>query len=65
MRRACASRQRPRNQRGGGLGGAAAANAGVGGAVFVEELAEALEHDAAELLGVDDRDGTAVIPTHP
>src|SRR3984893_3067437 len=44
--------------------GVAAANAGVGAAVFVEQLGESFEHDAAELLGVDDRDGAAVVAGH-
>ena len=44
--------------------GAAAAHAGVGAAVLVEELGEAFEHDAAQLLGVDNRDGAAVIAGH-
>jgi hypothetical protein len=39
----------------------AALDAGVGAAVFVEMLGEAFEHDAAQLLGVDDRDGAAVV----
>ena len=45
-------------------GAAAAADAGVGAAVFVEELGKAFEHDAAQLLGVDDRHGAAVIAGH-
>src|SRR5438552_139741 len=44
-------------------GGAAAAHARIR-TVFVEELGEALEHDAAELFRVDDRDGAAVVARH-
>src|SRR5438445_3262711 len=46
------------------LGGAAALDAGVGAAVLVEELGELFEHDTAQLLGVDNGDGTAVIAGH-
>src|SRR6266404_2901721 len=46
------------------LGGAAALDAGVGAAVVVEELGELFEHDTAQLLGVDNGDGTAVIAGH-
>jgi hypothetical protein len=42
---------------GPGLGGAAAADAGIGAAVLVEELGEPLEHDAAQSLGVSDCHG--------
>src|SRR5215471_5187751 len=52
---------------GGGLcesSGAAALDAGVGAAVFVEEFGQAFEHDPAQLLGVDDRHGAAVIAGH-
>jgi hypothetical protein len=42
-------------------GGAAALDAGVGATVFLEQLAEFFEHDTAQLLGVDDRHGAAVI----
>jgi hypothetical protein len=31
------------------------------GALFVEQLGKLFEHDAAQLLGIDDRDRTAVI----
>src|SRR5438874_3909125 len=44
-------------------GRAAASHAGVR-AVLVEEFGELFEHDAAQLLGVDDRDGAAVIAGH-
>src|SRR3984893_12106158 len=44
--------------------GAAAAASCVGAAVLVEQLRESFEHDAAELLGVDDRDGAAVVAGH-
>jgi hypothetical protein len=37
---------------------AAAADAGLGGAVFVGELGEAFEHDAAQLLGALDAVGS-------
>jgi hypothetical protein len=36
----------------------------VDAALFVEELGEALEHDAAQLLGVNDCHGAAVIAGH-
>ena len=42
----------------------AALDAGLGGAFLVEEFGEFFEHDAAQLLGVDDRHGTAVIAPH-
>src|SRR5215471_539842 len=45
-------------------GGAAAPDAGVGAAVFVEEFGQALEHDAAQLLRIDDRHGAAVVARH-
>ena len=48
----------------GYLSGAAAPDAGVGATLFVKELGEALEHDAAQLLGVDDRHGAAVVSGH-
>jgi hypothetical protein len=47
------------------LGGAApAAHAGLRAALFVEQFGELFEHDATQLLGVDDRDGAAMITRH-
>src|SRR5713101_5807856 len=43
------------------LGGAAALDAGLRAAVLVEELGQPFEHDAAQLLGVDDGNGAAVV----
>jgi hypothetical protein len=46
------------------VSGAAALDAVAGGLLLLEQLGEALQHDAAQLLGIDDRHGAAVIAGH-
>ena len=41
-----------------------ARDAGVGTPILVEELGELFQHHAAQLLGVDDRHGAAVVAGH-
>jgi hypothetical protein len=42
----------------------AAAQAGLAGAFFLEQFGQFFEHDAAQLLGVDDGDGATVVAGH-
>src|SRR4051812_27238862 len=49
------------SRRDAGLRGPAAPDAGAAAGFLLEKIGEAFEHDAAQLLGINDRHGAAVV----